>query len=145
MSLYHTSDPFVKAQFLYRANKLADKGADVEMIEKRPLTEEEKRTISQNNTVWYWFNVFADATGCTPQEAHDNVLNAILGVQWEINPLTNEKKPIEWHTSKMSKDQLSRFMTMFKAWAGEEPFNIYLPYYGDMGYDEMVEKYGRRK
>jgi len=142
--IYRNSDPLVKAQFLYRANKFAEKGATVEMVEKRPMTEEERRTLSQNKIVWYWFNVFADATGCTPKEAHDNVLNAILGERWEYNPITRGKRPAEWHTSEMSKAQLSRFMDMFKAWAGEEPFNVYLPYYGDAGYDEMIEKYGRR-
>ena len=58
--VYDTSNPLDKANFLLRAKKLADKGAIIELTEKKP-----RRTLSQNSYLHVLLAYFGTQTGNT--------------------------------------------------------------------------------
>lgn len=145
---YDLSNPFALQQFLSSVRHATEGGRLVEFTVKKDgagkvMTEEERRTYQQHKTVWMWFSVFAEYAGYEGrQKAHDDILNYILGKRIVTNKITGEDYEKEWHTSEMSKAELSDFMDKFKAFAMTD-YQIYLPYYGDAGYEEMVRQYGR--
>jgi len=107
-----------------------------EVSECRP-----SRTNQQNRTIHMWFAVLADHIGYNSlEECKRDVLREIIGLDERMNRLTDKMEPVDFHTHQMDIKTLSVVMDKLKRWAQIEQ-NCYLPYYGDAGYNEMVDAY----
>lgn len=67
----------------------------------------------------------------------------LLGRKPVVNIITGETDWEDYKTSEMSVAELSSFMEKFKMFA-QTDFGCYLPYYGDVGYEEMMREYKNR-
>jgi len=110
--------------------------------EKAELTKKnKKRTLSQNALFHVWVAVFAEFSGYeSKDECKIQIKRKILGQYPKFNRLTGNEEMMDYETHLMDTKQLSDFMDKFKIWANVE-FGCYLPYFGDAGYEEMVQKY----
>ncbi len=142
---YDPKSPLDVQRATVRFNKLINGKRPFELTEvkERNLSEEQMRTIRQNNTVHLWFSVFAEEIGCTFDECKRDVKRKLLGRKPVINVITGETDWEDYKTSDMSVAELSSFMEKFKFWA-QTDFGCYLPYYGDVGYEEMMREYRNR-
>lgn len=113
-------------------------------VKDRHLTEEHARTLRQNSTIHMWFTVLAEEIGCTMEECKRDVKRHILGRKPVYNVLTGETDWDDYKTSEMTTAELSSFMERFKAFADTD-FGCYLPYYGDVGYEDMMRQYKQHK
>ena len=142
MAVFHNSDPMQKAKFLARASYLAEKGSDVDMTE---LRRSARRTTSQNALFWAWCALMADTIGDNSVEAvARDVKREILGRKKVYNVFTGEESYEDYHTSEMSEEEMSKFLTAVKLWA-QQTYNWWLPSRDDPGFDELMQEYGRRK
>jgi len=115
---------------------LIGKGKKIELKEIRP-----KRTIDQNSLFHKWIQVFAEHIGEPSfEDCKRDVKRALLGEKERINPLTNQTEKVDYKTSQMDTKELSEFMDKFKSWAQVE-FGCYLPYIGDVGYNDLITNY----
>lgn len=140
MAVYHNSDPVQKAKFTARAKFLADKGSSVDLTELRPFS---KRTVSQNNCFWAWCSLMAETIGDTPESVARDVKREILGQKKVVNVFTGEETYEDYHTSEMSDEEMSKFLTKVKEWAFST-YGWWLPSRDDPGFDELMHQYGRR-
>ena len=105
----------------------------LELTEKRT-----ERTINQNSLFHMWISVFAEDIGELNLDAvKRDVKRTLLGMREVRNRFTGEIQSDDYRTSEMDTKQLSEFMDKFKTWALSE-FGCYLPYFGDAGYEEMI-------
>jgi hypothetical protein len=103
-----------------------------------------KRTISQNALFHTWISVIADAVGYTSNEdCKRDAKRHILGQKEVANRLTGAIEKEDYKTSEMSVADLQKFMDKMKVWAMQD-FGIYLPYFGDVGYEEMINEYSKK-
>lgn len=144
--IYDPKSPYDVQKATVRFNRLI-RGTDPFSItvekEKKNLTDEQLRTIRQNNLVHLWFAVFADEIGTTADECKRDVKRTLLGQKQVFNTITGKIDFDDYHISEMTIGELSSFMDKFKVWA-QMDFGCYLPYWGDPGYDEMVSMYKNR-
>ena len=142
---YDPKSPLDVQRATVRFNKLINgqRPFDMTEVRERNLTEEQQRTLRQNSTVHLWFSVFADEIGCTHDECKRDVKRELLGRKPIINVITGETDWEDYHTSEMSVAELSSFMERFKIWA-QTNYGCYLPYWGDIGYEEMMREYRNR-
>ena len=123
-------------QFELRCASLKKKGAIVELTEKKT-----SRSISQNALFHVWVKVFSECVGETNLDKLKlDIKRCLLGRKVEINSITGEEEVGDYHTSTMSSADMSAFLDKFKAFAANE-YNCYLPYVGDVGYEEMLGTY----
>jgi hypothetical protein len=117
-------------------NKLIEKRVKIELCEKR-----EKRTINQNSLCHLWYRVFADHIGeLSYENCKRDVKRYLLGTIERVNRFTGEVMFEDYRTSAMDTKELSEFMNKFKIFAQTE-FGCYLPYFDDVGYEELIEMY----
>lgn len=129
----------MKAEAYFR--RLVAQRKDIEVKERRGSG---KRTLDQNALFHLWVSVIADDLGYTDKEAcKRDVKRTILGMKDDVNRLTGEVIQVDYRTSDMTVPELASFMDKMKAWA-QSDLGIYLPYYGDPGYDEMYKQYKNR-
>ena len=139
---YRNSDPLQRTKFLSRAHYLAEKGSDAELTELRPT---EKRSVQQNNIWWAWCSLMADTIGeYSVESVARDVKREILGRQKVHNVFTGEESEEDYHTSEMSEEEMSKFLTAVKLWA-HQTYNWWLPSREDPGFDELMREYGRKK
>ena len=138
---YKNSDPLQKAKFLARAHYLADKEKDVDLTELRPFA---RRTVSQNSCFYAWCSLIAEIIGDNSVEAvARDVKRELLGKKKVYNVFSGEESEEDYQTHLMSDEEMSDFLTKMKRWA----FSTYgwaLPSREDIGFEEMMEQYGKK-
>lgn len=116
--------------------KLITEGCKIELTKKQQI-----RTLSQNGLLHVWFTVFAEFAGYESMEdCKVDIKRTILGQKPKFNKLTGVEELRDYETHLMTTKELSNFMDKFKIWAKNE-FGCYLPYYGDAGYEDMINHY----
>ena len=139
--VYHTSDPLQKTKFMARAAFLAEKGKDVDLTELRPSS---RRSQSQSNCFWAWCSLMAEIIGEHSVEAvARDVKRTILGQRETVDVFTGEVTYEDYHTSQMSDEEMSGFLTKVKQWA-HSTYGWWLPSRDDPGFDELMMQYGKR-
>lgn len=143
--IYNTSIEEEKSKSDKYYSTLRNKGRIIEIKDLTPKEGDsekavKQRTALQNNLVNKWFRVIADYQGCTFEKSKHDVKEAILGQKTEVNSFTGEITKRDYATHEMSIKELSDFMDKFKIWA-QTDLNVYLPYFGDPGYNELIEYY----
>lgn len=94
---------------------------------------QEKRSISQNDLSWVWYQLIADAWGeatgmvFTAQQVHDVYCQMFL-------PIHTPKGVIGGETKKLSVEQFTEFLNRVQADAASE-YGITLKSYNDEGFD----------
>ena len=83
--VYDTSNPLDKANFLLRAKKLADKGAIIELTEKKP-----RRTLSQNSYLHVTIAYFASQYGCTTEWAKQRYFKQLVNPELFVREKDDE-------------------------------------------------------
>jgi hypothetical protein len=120
-------------------SKLIARGGTAELTEKRPA-----RTLDQNALFHVWIAVFADFAGYESKaDCKRDIKRVILGQREYVNRLTGEIERTDYETHLMDTKQMSVLMDRFKSWALSEQ-GCYLPFYGDIGYEEMMNEYYNR-
>ena len=106
------------------------------------LKEKRMRSLNQNSLFHLWIKVFADFIGEPNLDAcKRDIKRELLGTKGTFYSKITRKDEIEdYHTSEMSDQELSSFMDKFKSYAATE-WNCYLPYIGDVGFNEMLSQY----
>lgn len=103
----------------------------------------EARNLSQNALLHLWFSVLKEHLGYTSMEdVKRDVKREILGQKEVVNKITGLIEFEDFQTSAMTKKQMSDFMDHLKTWANSE-LDVYLPYYGDPGYDELINHFNK--
>ena len=104
--------------------------------------KKEARNLSQNALYHLWMKVLADEIGfSSPEDAKRDVKRHLLGMREVANQLTGEIEKEDYQTSQFSKAEMSAFMDQVKTWAMAD-LNVYLPYVGDPGYEELCAAMG---
>lgn len=138
--IYDLSSPLDQRRICTRIRFLVKNGRTVELTERTG----KRRTNPQNALFHTWVSVIADHCGYTDKEAcKRDVKRTLLGMREEVNQLTGEVIQVDYRTSRMTADELSALMDKMKAWA-QTDLGIYLPYYGDPGYEELELEYRNR-
>ena len=133
---FNLANKFDLAKFRVYSEKLIGKACKVELTEKQ-----KKRTIDQNSLFHLWVAVFADFIGELSREAcKRDIKRELLGQKVCKNIFTGQSEYEDYKTSEMTTKELASFMDKFKIWAQAE-YGCYLPYFGDAGYEEMIERY----
>jgi hypothetical protein len=115
---------------------LLDNGEYQISIEKH----RKKRSLPQNALFHLWVGVIADNCGFSSlEECKLLVKRHILGMRVIDNPISGDVERVDYSTSAMSESDMSAFMDKIKAWA-QTDLGIYLPYVGDIGYEELVKQ-----
>ena len=83
--VYDTSNPLDNANFLLRAKKLADKGAIIELTEKKP-----RRTLSQNSYLHVTIAYFASQYGCTTEWAKQRYFKQLVNPELFVREKDDE-------------------------------------------------------
>lgn len=83
--VYDTSNPLDKANFLLRAKKLADKGAIIELTEKKP-----RRTLSQNSYLHVTIAYFSSQYGCTTEWAKQRYFKQLVNPELFVREKDDE-------------------------------------------------------
>ena len=140
--IFHTASDYERLKAEAYFNRLVAQKKDIEVKEKK---KSDKRTLDQNALFHLWVSVIADDLGYTDKEARkSDVTRTIHGQKEDVNRLTGEVIQVDYRTSEMTVSELASFMDKMKAWASTD-LGIYLPYFGDPGYEEMINAYGHEK
>lgn len=138
--LYDLDSPLDQERARVRLESLIARRRTVELTEKTGR----KRTSEQNALLHLWLSVIADELGYTDKErCKRDVKRTLLGQREDVNRLTGEVIQVDYKTSEMTTAELSALMEKLKAWA-QTDLGIYLPYYGDPGYEELEREYRNR-
>ena len=133
---FNLANNFELEKYKTYSEKLIEKACIVELTEKK-----KKRTIDQNSLFHLWVAVFADFIGEPSKEScKRDVKRELLGQKVCKNIFTGQSEFEDYKTSEMTTKELGEFMDKFKIWAQTE-YGCYLPYFGDAGYEEMIEQY----
>lgn len=122
--IYNTSNPLDKANFLLRAQKLADIGAFVELTEKKP-----RRTLSQNSYLHLTISYFASQYGCksewAKQQYFKRLVNPELFLREKVDKFLGR---VEYLRSSADLDisEMSIAIDRWRNWCSMEA-NIYIP------------------
>lgn len=144
--IYNLSNPLDQEKFKTRCNYLYSNGKEVELIEKKVknISEEDKRSIRQNNTFHLWISVISDEIGyISKDDCKRDIKRIILGMKSCENHITGKIEKEDYKTSQMSINEMRNFLEKLKIWAQQE-LGCYLPFYGDPGYDDMKKHYKNR-
>lgn len=142
--IYNSLNAFDREKAKARFEKLIKKRATFDLTEKQNPKEADIRSGQQNKTVHLWFSVMADFFGYTSNDdCKRDAKRAILGQLSYDNPLTGKTELRDYETHLMTVSELGSFMNKFKIWALSD-HGCYLPYFGDPGYDEMVQMHKNR-
>ena len=121
--VYNTSDPYERKRFLARAEKLAEKGALLE------LTERSSRTIRQNSYLHLLIGIVAMEAGTTLEDAKENYFkrcaNPRIFIRVNRDAILGMDREYLRSTRDLQKWEMSDAIDNFKRWASEQ--GIYLP------------------
>ena len=121
--IYNTSDPYERKRFLARAEKLAEKGALLD------LTERSVRTIRQNSYLHLLIGIVAMEAGTTMEDAKQNYFkrcaNPRIFIRVNKDRLLGFDREYVRSTRDLQKWEMSDAIDNFKRWASEQ--GIYLP------------------
>ena len=122
--VYDTSNPLDKANFLLRAKKLADKGAIIELTEKKP-----RRTLSQNSYLHVTIAYFASQYGCTTEWAKQRyfkqLVNPELFVREKDDEFLGRGKYLR-SSADLDVSEMSLAIDRWRNWCSMEA-SIYIP------------------
>lgn len=120
---YNTSDPYERKRFLTKAEKLAEKGALVE------LTEKSVRTVRQNSYLHLLIGIVAMEAGTTMEDAKESYFkrcaNPRIFIRVDRDKILGMDREYLRSTRDLQKWEMSDAIDNFKRWASEQ--GIYLP------------------
>lgn len=122
--VYDTSNPLDNANFLLRAKKLADKGAIIELTEKKP-----RRTLSQNSYLHVTIAYFASQYGCTTEWAKQRYFKQLVNPELFVREKDDEfLGRVKYLRSSADLDvsEMSLAIDRWRNWCSMEA-SIYIP------------------
>lgn len=122
--VYDTSNPLDKANFLLRAKKLADKGAIIELTEKKP-----RRTLPQNSYLHVTIAYFASQYGCTTEWAKQRYFKQLVNPELFVREKGDEfLGRVKYLRSSADLDvsEMSLAIDRWRNWCSMEA-SIYIP------------------
>lgn len=122
--IYDTSNPLDKANFLLRANKLAESGKVIELTEKKP-----RRSLPQNKYLHVLLAYFGTQTGYTlewvKQQYYKKLVNPDLFIREKEDKYLGRIKVLR-SSADLDTSEFSLSIERFRNWASQEA-GIYLP------------------
>lgn len=122
--IYNTSNPLDKANFLLRANKLAESGKIVELTEKKP-----RRSLPQNKYLHVILAYFGAQTGNTlewvKQQYYKKLVNPDLFIREKKDKYLGMIKVLR-SSADLDTAEMSLSIERFRNWAAQEA-GIYIP------------------
>lgn len=122
--VYDTSNPLDKANFLLRANKLAESGKIVELTEKKP-----RRSLPQNKYLHVILAYFGTQTGNTlewvKQQYYKKLVNPDLFIREKEDKYLGMIKVLR-SSADLDTAEMSLSIERFRNWAAQEA-GIYIP------------------
>lgn len=122
--IYNTSNPLDKANFLLRANKLAESGKIVELTEKKP-----RRSLPQNKYLHVILAYFGTQTGNTlewvKQQYYKKLVNPNLFIREKEDKYLGKIKVLR-SSADLDTSEFSLSIERFRNWAAQEA-GIYIP------------------
>lgn len=97
----------------------------------------EKRSLNQNSLMWLWFACIEDSTGTDKQTIHDIYCTKFL---CRLVPHNGDYIKAVKGTSKLTKDEMQKFMNEVQADAATE-LGITLPTPDDLIFEEFYNTY----
>ncbi|EFA42969.1 hypothetical protein HMPREF0645_2605 [Hallella bergensis DSM 17361] len=136
MALYDTSNPLDKANFMLRAQKLAESGKIVELVEKKP-----KRTLSQNAYCHLAISYFASQYGCTLEWAKTQyfkkLVNPDLFIREKEDRFLGKVKYLR-SSADLDVTEMSLAIDRWRNWCSMEA-SIYVPNVDDYYSIQLME------
>ena len=124
MALFNLSNPLDKANFLLRANKLAESGKVIELTEKKP-----RRSLPQNKYLHVLLAYFGTQTGNTldwvKQQYYKKLVNPDLFIREKEDKYLGKIKVLR-SSADLDTSEFSLSIERFRNWASQEA-GIYLP------------------
>ncbi|WP_270769095.1 hypothetical protein [Segatella buccae] len=124
MALYDTSNPLDKANFLLRAEKLAESGKIVELTEKKP-----RRSLPQNKYLHVILAYFGTQTGNTTEwvkrQYYKKLVNPDLFIREKEDKYLGRIKVLR-SSADLDTSEFSLSIERFRNWAAQEA-GIYIP------------------
>ena len=122
--IYNTANPLDKANFLLRANKLAESGKIVELTEKKP-----RRSLPQNKYLHVILAYFGTQTGNTlewvKQQYYKKLVNPDLFIREKEDKYLGKIKVLR-SSADLDTSEFSLSIERFRNWAAQEA-GIYIP------------------
>lgn len=122
--IYDTSNPLDKANFLLRAQKLAESGRIIEMSEKKP-----RRSLPQNKYLHVILAYFGTQTGNTlewvKQQYYKKLVNPDLFIREKEDKYLGKIKVLR-SSADLDTSEFSLSIERFRNWAAQEA-SIYIP------------------
>ena len=122
--LYDTSNPLDKANFHLRAKKLAERGAIVDLTEKKP-----RRSLPQNKYLHVILAYFGSQTGNTlewvKQQYYKKLVNPDLFIREKEDKYLGRIKVLR-SSADLDTVEMSLSVDRFRNWAAQEA-GIYIP------------------
>lgn len=122
--IYDTSNPLDKANFLLRANKLAESGKVIELTEKKP-----RRSLPQNKYLHVLLAYFGTQTGNTlewvKQQYYKKLVNPDLFIREKEDKYLGKIKVLR-SSADLDTSEMSLSVERFRNWAAQEA-GIYIP------------------
>ena len=122
--IYDTSNPLDKANFLLRANKLAESGKIIELTEKKP-----RRSLPQNKYLHVILAYFGTQTGNTlewvKQQYYKKLVNPDLFIREKEDKYLGRIKVLR-SSADLDTAEMSLSIERFRNWAAQEA-GIYIP------------------
>lgn len=122
--IYNTSNPLDKANFLLRANKLAESGKIVELTEKKP-----RRSLPQNKYLHVILAYFGTQTGNTlewvKQQYYKKLVNPDLFIREKEDKYLGKIKVLR-SSADLDTAEMSLSIERFRNWSAQEA-GIYIP------------------
>lgn len=122
--VYDTSNPLDKANFLFRAKRLAESGKVIELTEKKP-----RRSLPQNKYLHVLLAYFGTQTGNTlewvKQQYYKKLVNPDLFIREKEDKYLGKIKVLR-SSADLDTSEFSLSIERFRNWASQEA-GIYLP------------------
>ena len=122
--IYNLSSPLDKANFLLRANKLAESGKIVELTEKKP-----RRSLPQNKYLHVILAYFGTQTGNTlewvKQQYYKKLVNPDLFIREKEDKYLGRIKVLR-SSADLDTSEFSLSIERFRNWAAQEA-GVYIP------------------
>lgn len=124
MALYDTSNPLDKANFMLRAEKLAESGKIVELTEKKP-----RRSLPQNKYLHVILAYFGTQTGNTlewvKQQYYKKLVNPDLFIREKEDKYLGRIKVLR-SSADIDTAEMSLSIDRFRNWSAQEA-GVYIP------------------
>lgn len=124
MALYDTSNPLDKANFLLRAEKMAEGGKIVELTEKKP-----RRSLPQNKYLHVILAYFGTQTGNTlewvKQQYFKKLVNPDLFIREKEDKYLGRIKVLR-SSADLDTEEMSLSIDRFRTWSAQE-VGVYIP------------------